>query len=72
MIGKNIALIPATIDPFQREGSAIQQFWHSNDKKPFGVDCIRFNKAKGVRVGKEMCTLAMNNTRHCGILRKAS
>eukprot|EP00957_Ditylum_brightwellii_P025355 1917644-Ditylum_brightwellii.AAC.1 len=65
-------MLPATIDPFMRQGSAIRHFWHGDEKKPFDVESIKFRKAKGAVVGKEMCRLAMENPNHCGILRKAS
>eukprot|EP00957_Ditylum_brightwellii_P030155 2281996-Ditylum_brightwellii.AAC.1 len=65
-------MIPATIDPFKRQGSAITHFWHGDDKKPFDVDSIKFRSAKGATVGKEMCQLAMENPKHCGVLRRAS
>ena len=55
MLDQDIHMLPATIDPFLKEGLAISWLWHGNKKQIFQQENYNFGNAAGTQVGLEMC-----------------
>eukprot|EP00957_Ditylum_brightwellii_P173640 13220370-Ditylum_brightwellii.AAC.1 len=65
MLANDVRLLPASIDPFMREGSALHWFRHDNAKKTFDLSSHDFGHAQGTKAGIAMSKQSLEDGDMC-------
>eukprot|EP00957_Ditylum_brightwellii_P036721 2781168-Ditylum_brightwellii.AAC.1 len=71
MLDNDVKLLPASLDPFMREGSALQWFRHGNTNKAFNLSNHDFGSAQGTQAGIAIRKQTLEDGDMCGVIRKA-
>eukprot|EP00957_Ditylum_brightwellii_P167869 12778661-Ditylum_brightwellii.AAC.1 len=61
LLKENVLLVPATIDPFMCNSSALCHVMVGTQKKPIDLTEYDFKKVKGVKEGKQMAQRTMGD-----------
>eukprot|EP00957_Ditylum_brightwellii_P163018 12413493-Ditylum_brightwellii.AAC.1 len=71
LLSNNVQLLPASIDPFMREGPSLHWSCYGNCMKACDMSNYNFGAAAGSDAGKHMSTYTLEDGDLCGIIRKA-
>eukprot|EP00957_Ditylum_brightwellii_P125272 9548775-Ditylum_brightwellii.AAC.1 len=71
MLANDVQLLPASIDPFMREGPALHWFRYGNAKKTFDLSSHDFGHAQGTKAGIAMSKQSLEDGDICGVIHKA-
>eukprot|EP00957_Ditylum_brightwellii_P119773 9138098-Ditylum_brightwellii.AAC.1 len=72
MLDQGIHMLPATFDPFLKEGPAISWLWHGNKQQVFHQETYNFGNAVDTQSGLEMCCLSTSDPLLTALLLKAN